>query len=209
MPIILERRRAARLVSATRPAAVAALLLIASCGGNSNIYTLSAPNRVAIADFNGDGLNDLVVASAEIDQTGQNQNSPGLVGVILQNASSHGTFVATVDYQSSGNPSGLAVADLTGSGSKDIVVANFSNGNVSVLRHSGTAGQFQSALNFATGGSPNDVVVADMNGDGKPDLVIADGGATGHVIILPQDPANPGHFLARGHRHTRKCRLTE
>ncbi|MGH8258674.1 MAG: FG-GAP repeat domain-containing protein, partial [Steroidobacteraceae bacterium] len=39
--------------------------------------------------------------------------------------------------------------------------------------------------------------ICDVNGDGHPDLVVADGSVTGgNLIVIPQDPSNPGHFLA-------------
>jgi hypothetical protein len=51
-------------------------------------------------------------------------------------------------------------------------------------------------VSVATGGQPNQVASGDINGDGKPDLVLADASATGGAIVLFQDSANPGKFLA-------------
>jgi trimeric autotransporter adhesin len=77
----------------------------------------------------------------------------------------------------------------------DMVVANIA-GSVSVYLHSATPGTFNAAINYQTGGAPNQVVLADVNGDGKPDIVLADLSRSGNVILLEQDPSQPGQFLA-------------
>jgi hypothetical protein len=102
-----------------------------------------------------------------------------------------------VTYPTTGNdPSSIAVADLTRSGSLDLVVANFGAGSVSVFMHGASPGTYQTAVNVTTGGQPNQVLTGDINGDGKPDLVLADASLPGNAIVLFQDPANPGQFLA-------------
>jgi len=184
-----ERRHAlGRVVAGTLLAG------IAGCGGNSTT-TYNAPNSVVVADFNGDGYDDLAVVSALIDTLNNSYESPGVLAVIMQEASSPGKFAASTHYSSEGNPSGLAAADLTGSGVIDLVAANFNKGSVSVFLQNGK-GQFQTALNFSTGGNPNDVQIADIDGDGRPDLIVADGSVNAYVQIMLQDPGNPGHFLA-------------
>ncbi len=177
---------------------MAALLgTLASCGYGSSGYsfpTIAVPNSIAIADVNGDGVPDLLVATT-LDQG--NPTNPGFANVILGNKSQAGTFVKGVRYSTTGNdPSSIAVADLTRSGSMDLVIANFSSGSVSIFMHGATPGSYLPAASVTTGGVPNQVVIADVNGDGRPDLILADSSASGHAIILFQDPANPGHFLA-------------
>ena len=178
--------------------AIAALLgTLTSCGYGSSGYSFQAfnvPNSIAIADVNADGAPDLLVATT-LEQ-GYSTN-PGFANVILANKSSPGAFVKGVHYPTTGNdPSSIAVADLTGSGSLDLVVANFSSGSVSVFMHGATPGTYIPAVSVTSGGAPNQVVIADVNGDGHPDLVLADSSTSGNAIILFQDPANPGHFLA-------------
>ena len=169
---------------------------LVSCryGSNYSLQTIDVPNSIAIADVDGDGTPDLLVATTADQGNAQN---PGFANVILGNHSSPGTFHTGVHYATTGNnPSSMAVADLTRSGSLDLVIANFAAGSVSVFMHGASPGTYLSAANVTTGGQPNQVVIDDINGDGKPDLALADASADGGAIVLFQDPANPGQFLA-------------
>jgi hypothetical protein len=127
---------------------------------------------VAVADVNRDGKPDLVVANAE-DPT----YSTGLVSVLLGNGD--GTFQAAVSYDSGGySATSVAVADLIGNGTLDLVVAQcessvFCIGAVGVLLGNGN-GTFQPAVTYSLNGlEPNSVAIGDVNGDGKPDVVVA------------------------------------
>jgi VCBS repeat protein/FG-GAP repeat protein len=184
------------------PAGAAALLLaLSGCSNYNNNYggygppqAVNVPNSIAIADVNGDGVPDLLVATTSYQGALSN---PGFANVILGNKSSPGTFASGVQYSTTGfNPSSIAVADLAGSGSLDLVIANYGSGSVSVFLHGATPGTFQAATNFVSGGSPNQVAIGDLNGDKKPDLALADLSPSGNVLVLFQDPANPGKFLA-------------
>jgi hypothetical protein len=189
---IQSRRR--RLLAATGMGLLLGPLASCHYGSDYSFPTINVPNSIAIADVDGDGTPDLLVATTA-DQ-GSIQN-PGFANVILGNHSSPGTFHTGVRYATTGNnPSSIAVVDLTRSGSLDLVVANFAAGSVSVFMHGASPGTYQTAVSVATGGQPNQVASGDINGDGKPDLVLADASATGGAIVLFQDPANPGKFLA-------------
>ena len=129
---------------------------------------------VAVADVNGDGKPDLVVAN----QCTSSSNCNGTVGVLLGNGD--GTFQTPVSYSSGGyEADSVVVEDVNGDGKPDLVVANQCtsssncNGTVGVLLGNGD-GTFQSPVSYSTGGfDAQSVAVADVNGDGKPDLVIA------------------------------------
>jgi hypothetical protein len=191
IPALLMALRPARWL--IRAGALAAAGLLTSCGSDSNFYfaPVNVPNSVAIADVNGDGAPDLLVATTLYQGYPDN---PGFANVILNSATAPGSFQTGVQYPTTNlDPSSMAVADLTGSGFLDMVVANVF-GSVSVYLHGATPGTFMAAVDVPTGGAPNQVVIGDLNGDGLPDLVLAD--LSGSVIYLLQDPAHPGQFLA-------------
>lgn len=179
---------------AVRVLALLPVFLLASCGNDTGAI-ITVPNSVVVSDLKGDGVLDVVIASAQIDETGLTQK-PGLLGVIMNSPSSPGTFGGVVNYATSSvPPSGLAVGDLTGTGSHDLVVANLNAGTISVFMESSpTSGTYGTPHTITVGGGPNDVQIADINGDGLPDLIIADN--KGAVEYLLQNPASPGTFQA-------------
>src|SRR6266542_3551615 len=121
------------------------------------------PSGVAIADLNGDHKLDLVTFNAIVPS----------VSVLLGNGD--GTFAARVDYAAGSTFTDLvhhpiAVADVTGDGKLDIVVAAPSLIGVHILPGNGD-GTFQPVQLVLTGVQLNSVVVADLNGDGKLDFL--------------------------------------
>ena len=199
-------------ISVRRAVALAggALLLaaLASCGHEDNYYVVAGPlppgygsvyvpNSVAVADVNGDGTPDLLVATT-VDQGAG--NNPGIAAVYLGNPSAPGTFQQGVTFPTTGtDPSGIVVVNLsTASGAgTDLVVSNFGTGTASILLHDPTnPGKYLPATTLTTGGQPNQVVSGDLNGDGVPDLVFADLSSTGNAVVVLQDATHPGQFLA-------------
>jgi hypothetical protein len=135
-------------------------------------YTVGAnPSFVAVGDFNGDGIPDLVVTNPG------SSNLDVLLGV------GDGTFDAPVIYTAGTNPSSVAVADVNQDGFADLVVTNQSSGNVSVLLGAGD-GTFGAAANYPTGSVPVFVVAADFNGDGYPDLAVVNGLGSSLSVLL-------------------------
>jgi hypothetical protein len=142
-----------------------------------------SPRSVALADLNGDGKPDLVVANeCSLDYPNCVEGGIGSVAVLMGNGD--GTFAAPVTYNSGGyEASSVAIADMNGDGKPDIIVANActsnpnceigGNGRVDVLLNLGN-GTFNPALSIDTGAwVALSVAVADVNGDGKPDAIVA------------------------------------
>jgi uncharacterized protein (DUF2141 family) len=139
-----------------------------------------ASTSLAVADLNGDGHPDLVVADM-----GVWPNTYGEVSVLLGNGD--GTFQPVVTYSSgAGGAYSVAVADVNGDGKPDIVVAegggkSYKTGVVGVLLGNGD-GTFQKAVRYSSGVgttppdwySTSSIAIGDVDGDGRPDLVVVD-----------------------------------
>jgi hypothetical protein len=122
-------------------------------------------NMVAVAEVNGDGKPDLVVANCGSCSI----FNDGSIGVLLGNGD--GTFQPVVTYSSGGvSPLFVAVADVNGDRKPDLVVANRCGNNgclnqalVGVLLGNGD-GTFQTAATSFSGGEfASSVAVADVN----------------------------------------------
>jgi len=106
-------------------------------------------------------------------------------------------------------PGIVAVADVNGDGTPDIVTANEQSGDASVLVGNG-AGRFAPAPGspFPAGHMPNDLAVGDFNGDGRLDLAFANHESP-HLTLLAGDgrggfapaPASPVPVVVRPHPH--------
>jgi hypothetical protein len=157
---------------------------------------------IAVADVNGDGHPDLLVANECFDSSCTN----GGVGVLLGNAD--GTFQSPLAYNS-GNSGDLdtfsiAVADVNGDGHPDLLVANecfngsCTHGGVGVLLGNGD-GTFRAVVTYSSGGLEADsIAVADVNGDGHPDLLVANlyisGSQKATTTTTLASSANPSKF---------------
>ncbi|HSZ57445.1 MAG TPA: FG-GAP-like repeat-containing protein [Tepidisphaeraceae bacterium] len=145
---------------------------VASFQPQHTFAALGYVQSMQLADVNGDGRADLIVAG----QSG--------VSVLLGNG--NGTFLPgyTVGVGDPGfeQRRTLAVADVNGDGKPDLIVGNYYANDVAVLLGNGN-GTFQAPLTFANT-SPYLISVADINGDGRPDLVIADLGPNAEDVSV-------------------------
>lgn len=144
-------------------------------------YTaVSAVNEawaVAIADFDGDGRKDLVLA------TRFSFDPPNSYKLFVHFQNPDGTLAAPLILDG-GNGSSVAAGDVNGDGLPDLVTTVDDGIGV----HYGLGGrQFGSIVKFPTTTVPALVQVADLNGDGHQDIV-AIAWAASNLAVLYQTP---------------------
>jgi hypothetical protein len=152
------------------------ILLNQSTPGNlsfqvAGVYPVDInPSGVVARDFNHDGKMDLAVVNA-----GDYTSPTGATTVSILMGNGDGTFgPATTQvlwggfYGSGGD--GIVAADF-GNGEQDLAVANFSRGEVMILKGHGD-GTFTPAGTYVTGAGPEGIIAADFNGDGKVDVAV-------------------------------------
>ncbi len=141
---------------------------------------------VEIADVDGDGKPDLIVANSEAKGDHRDEN----VSVLLQehDPALRGTFQTAVKYETGAWSGDVAVGDLNNDGKPDLAVLNESS--ISVLVQSATPGVYLPRYNLDSPFTMG-VVIADLNEDELNDLAVT----TFHgALVYFQNPADPGTF---------------
>ena len=131
---------------------------------------LLAPGAVALADLNGDGIPDLIVANSGSNNVLVYPGLPnGQFGPELNGG--NGFFTGT-------DPVGITVANLNGR--PDLVIANEGSNDVSILLNVATADggfTFVPGPRLQGGLGPTSTVVENVAGNPFPDLLVSDSGA--------------------------------
>jgi hypothetical protein len=150
-----------------------------------------APNEIVIGDMNRDGNADLVVGSHDSyrililkgDGSG-NFDTSSSSSVIMRNGNDPHTH-------------GLGIADMNGDDYTDIVTANSSDNDVSVMLSNGSGG-FNPAPGspFAVSPAPYPLTIGDVNGDSYPDIVSTTSDRSKRVITVLSGDGR-GHFTRK------------
>ncbi len=136
------------------------------------------PADMQLADINGDGKTDLLVANTTFGTLSVLQNlstGPGSLNFATKvDFVTDSAFAAT--YSASSLAVGVAAGDMDGDGKVDVVVSNAGSGNISVFRNNGlsgtiTSGSLSRPFMQTVGGNPVSLNIGDLDGDGYPDIV--------------------------------------
>ena len=145
-------------------------VLPGSAGGNFgapvtySLGSITGPRAIAVGDFNGDGVPDLVTGNS----TSNN------ISVLLGTGT--GAFGAAIVLStvSGGTPYFVATGDFNGDGKLDIAAANEAGNSVAILLGDGGGG-FAAVVPYSLGTAQGAswLAVADFNGDGVSDVAVA------------------------------------
>ena len=159
-------------VSTTLPPGGIYVLLGAAGGTFSTPRNIPLPGSVlpefsaagfGVADLNGDGKLDLVVAY----QTANRNQVVALLG------KGDGTFKMATPAATLTSANTIVITDLNGDGKPDLVLGDCCGLTEASYMLGNGDGTFQPEVQFPSGPSPGAIAVADLNSDGKPDLAIA------------------------------------
>jgi len=144
------------------------------------------PWDFVLADINGDGKLDAIAAnlSANTVSVLRNISTPG-----------HIAFAPHFDIAVGASPHQVVVGDLDGDGRPDILVVNYDDGTLSVLRNtseSAEAPAFAPRVDFPTGPGPHGLGIADLDGDGKLDVVVPRHVTTSATTLVLRNTSEPG-----------------
>jgi hypothetical protein len=156
------------------------------------------PGFIAIADVNHDGKPDLLVANED----------DGTISVLLGDGEGHFRPAPGSSFPCNPKPNDIAVADMTGNGNLDLVIANHQTPYITILLGDGK-GSFRPAPHspFATQSypHPHGVAVGDFMGDGKP-AVVTDSWGNGEILLIASDGKGnlilPGKLFPTDGRYT-------
>jgi hypothetical protein len=149
------------------------------------------PHGLRVADLNGDGLPEILVANYSGNSISILRNL-GPAGTVTTNS-----FAAQYVMAVEANPTDLAVADLNGDGRPDLVTTAFGGTQLSVFRNVATTNAAVSnwfTLDTTLPALPGSLefAVADMDGDSKSDLVVAS--VHGYAVSVYRNLASGGIF---------------
>lgn len=141
--------------------------------------------QIAVADVNGDGAADALIA---------NDDANGLK-VALNDG--NGGFASGPLVPTGAHPKGIALADFDGDGKSDLAVANGGSATLSILKGDG-AGGFVVTHTYPGPADSTSVVTADFDGDGLLDLGV--GGLSAWTYLGNGAGAfgAPGRYVAAG-----------
>ncbi len=123
-----------------------------------------------------------LVASNRLKGSGGSPFTPFVMAFTIIVPPSTGTFLPKTDYNVGSGPWSVAIADMNGDGSMDIVAAVPGPSNVAVLLNNGN-GTFAAAVTYSTGLNPRSVALGDIDNDGDIDVVTANNGFTNVTVL--------------------------
>jgi hypothetical protein len=147
-----------------------------------------SPATIATADFNGDGLADLLTANSESD---------GILDLTLFFGDGSGGFASQRSFGFAGRAGRGITGDFDGDGNADALVTNRTDGTVENFFGNGSGAFVRRTPIGALGSGPAYLAAGDLDGDGD-DEAIATGVFAGSLVSIASYNAGLGRFEAAG-----------
>lgn len=149
---------------------------VANLGARVDVSVGRSPAVLQLKDLNADGLPDLV---------GVYQEQAGSV-VRVALGKKGGDFGRDMEYPATKEVYGMAVDDVDGDGKPDVVLANFNESTLRVLKNQG-GGMLKAQPDVKTGAYPTAVVSAPLTrGAARPALMTADFVGSSVSVFVPR-----------------------
>lgn len=153
--------------------------IVLSGGENDSAYTLrklpqpESPFSVELADMNGDGAKDLIVAT-----------SNRLVSIYRGDGKGQFLEDNKTQIQTPPGAKQIVIGDINGDGVQDALVSNWSGELLALV--GGTHSIDEKRFSFADIPNPWGIALTDLNKDGKDDLIVADGAGKSAALLISQ-----------------------
>ena len=140
-------------------------------GQPTHYSTGTNAHGVTLANLNGDGKLDMVVANA------------GASTVTVRLGNGDGSFGPGSNFATGTTPKSVAVADLNADGNQDLVTADQDSNTASVLLGNGN-GTFGAKTSYPVCAGTHEPTIGNFNGDGRPDIALACWGGSVISVLL-------------------------
>ena len=132
---------------------------------------ITAPGAAAMADLNGDGIDDLIVANS------------GGNDILVYLGLGNNEFAPPRAFYTGTDPVAVEVADVNGDGRPDVIVTNEGSNDVSIFLNDPTK-LLQPGPRLNVGIAPVQTQVGDFLGNGQQQLMVVNSGSN-NVSLLP------------------------
>jgi hypothetical protein len=127
--------------------------------------------EIVAADFNADGLEDVVVIGSDTACEGKDVNLfPPSEGELML-AQADLTFTVSDEFWAGTMPTQALTGDFNGDGKLDLAVLNRYSQDVSILLNEGD-GSFAPDVRHRPGDVPDSIAAGDLDGDGADELIV-------------------------------------